>query len=116
MQTSTLTRTIVIAVIAVGVALPVSPALGDVVLHRDGSKAVPFQANPSSSVPYHRVVLRRDGSKADPFVANLAPTRTAAADGFDWGDAAVGAGAGLIVALLGVAATGAYAGRRARTA
>lgn len=116
MQTSTLTRTIVIAMIAVGVALPVSPALGDVVLHRDGSKAVPFQANPAASQPYHRVVLRRDGSKADPFVANLAPTRTAAADGFDWGDAAVGAGAGLIVALLGVAATGAYAGRRARTA
>ena len=116
MQTSTLTRTIVIAVIAVGVALPVSPALGDVVLHRDGSKAVPFQANPAASEPYHRVALRRDGSKADPFIADVAPTATAAADKFDWGDAAVGAGAGVILALLGLAATTTYGGRRARTA
>ena len=86
MQTSTLTRTIVTAVIALGVALPATPALGDVFLHRDGSKTVPFRAYPAAS---------------------QSPRR---------GDAAVGAGAGLILALLGVAVTGAYAGRRARTA
>ena len=85
MQTSTLTRTIVTAVIALGVAPPATPALGDVFLHRDGSKAVPFRAYPAAS---------------------QSPRR----------DAAVGAGAGLILALLGVAVTGAYAGRRARTA
>ena len=115
MQTSTLTRSIVTAVIAVAVALPVSPALGDVVLHRDGSKAVPFRAYPAASESSH-VILHRDGSRADPFIADVAPTPIAAADSFDWGDAAVGAGAGLILALLGVAATGAYTGRHARTA
>jgi hypothetical protein len=62
------------------------------------------------------VVLHRDGSKADPFVADLAPTGAPAADGFDWGDAAVGVGAGMIVSLLGIAAISAYGGRPARTA
>ena len=62
------------------------------------------------------VVLHRDGSKADPFVADLATTGVPAADGFDWGDAAVGVGAGMIVSLLGIAAIGAYGGRPARTA
>jgi hypothetical protein len=62
------------------------------------------------------VMLHRDGSKADPFVADLAPTGAAAADGFDWGDAAVGVGAGMIVSVLGFAAIGAYGGRRPRTA
>jgi hypothetical protein len=62
------------------------------------------------------VVLHRDGSKAVPFVADLAPTGTQAADGFDWGDAAVGLGAGLIVAVLGLGAIGAYGGRRTQTA
>ena len=61
-------------------------------------------------------MLHRDGSKADPFVADLAPTGTPTADGFDWGDAAVGVGAGMIMALLGLAAIGAYGGRHARTA
>ena len=93
-----------------------TPATGDVVLHRDGSKAVPFQAYPVASESSHPVVLHRDGSKADPFVADLAPTGAPAADGFDWGDAAVGLGAGLIVGVLGLAAIGGYGGRRAQTA
>ena len=92
------------------------PATGDVVLHRDGSKAVPFRANPVASESSRQVDLRRDGSKADPFVADLAPTGAPAADGFDWGDAAVGVGAGMIVSVLGLTAIGAYGGRRARTA
>jgi hypothetical protein len=87
-----------------------------VVLHRDGSKAVPFRAYPVASESSHGVDLRRDGSKADPFVADLAPTGAPAADGFDWGDAAVGLGAGLIVGVLGLAAIGAYGGRRGRRA
>jgi hypothetical protein len=62
------------------------------------------------------VVLHRDGSKAVPFVADVAPTGAPAADGFDWGDAAVGGGAVMIVGLLGLAAIGAYGGHRARTA
>jgi hypothetical protein len=116
MQTSTLTRIIITAVIALAGAVPVSPAWGDAVLHRDGSRAVPFVAYPAARESSHRAILRRDGSKADPFVADPAPTRTAAAEGFDWGDAAVGAGAGVILALLGLTVIGAYGGRRARTA
>jgi hypothetical protein len=90
-------------------------ATGEVTLHRDGSKAVPFQVYPASGSS-HQVALRRDGSKADPFVADVAATGAPAADGFDWGDAAVGLGAGLIVGVLGFAAIGAYGGRRAQTA
>jgi hypothetical protein len=68
------------------------------VLHRDGSKAVPFVADVSTPV-----VLHRDGSKAVPFVADVsAPRVVVAPDGFDWGDALIGAGAALaIVALSG---------------
>jgi hypothetical protein len=62
------------------------------------------------------VLLHRDGSKAVPFVADLAPNGTPTADGFDWGDAAVGLGAGLIVAVLGLTAISAYGGRRTQTA
>jgi hypothetical protein len=62
------------------------------------------------------VMLHRDGSKADPFVADLTATGAPAADGFDWGDAAVGVGTGMIVSVLGFAAIGAYGGRRPRTA
>ena len=94
-----------------------APSAGELTLHRDGSKAVPFRAYPVAPGSSHQVVLRRDGSKADPFVADLATTGTpAAADGFDWGDAAVGLGAGLLVGVLGFAAIGAYGGRRAQTA
>ena len=92
------------------------PATGDVVLHRDGSKAVPFRAYPVASGSSHQVALHRDGSKADPFVADLAPTGAPAGDGFDWGDAAVGLGAGMIVGVFGLAAIGGYGGRRAQTA
>jgi hypothetical protein len=116
MKSSNVVRIAVIAVIALAVALPASSAWGDVVLRRDGSKAVPFRAYPASGSS-HQVALRRDGSKADPFVADLSPTGApAAADDFDWGDAAIGLGAGLLVGMLGFAAIGAYGGRRAQTA
>ena len=116
MKSSNVVRIAVIAVIALAVALPASSAWGDVVLRRDGSKAVPFRAYPVASGSSHQVDLRRDGSKADPFVADVAPSGAPAADGFDWGDAGVGLSAGVIVAALGFAAIGAYGGRRAQTA
>jgi hypothetical protein len=46
------------------------------------------------------VVLRRDGSKAVPIVTVPEPAR---AEGFDWGDAGIGAGVGLAALLLGAA-------------
>jgi len=87
-----------------------------VVLHRDGSQAVAFQANPVASESSRQVALRRDGSQAVPFVADLTPAGTSSADGFDWGDAALGLGAGVIVGVLGFAAVGAYGGRRPQAA
>jgi hypothetical protein len=53
----------------------------------------------SSSSP----ALRRDGSKAAPFVADLGPKAPATNGDFDWGDAAIGAGAitGIIALGLG---------------
>jgi hypothetical protein len=52
-------------------------------------------------------VLIRDGSQAVPFVANVGPDAAAtagdSADGFDWGDAALGAG----VAMAGLFGIGA---------
>jgi hypothetical protein len=63
---------------------------------------------PSASTPpttfENAVVTRRDGSRAVPFVADVSGNSSAAAagGGFDWGDAAIGAGTALgIVALLG---------------
>ena len=68
--------------------VPVAPASGEVVLHRDPAAAVPFvaQVGGSESGP----TLRRDGSAAVPFVAQVGPDRTSGGDGFDWGDAAMG--------------------------
>jgi hypothetical protein len=52
------------------------------------------------------LVLHRDGSKAVPFVAevgaqDVAAGGTATAGGFDWGDAFIGAGAALGIAAIG---------------
>jgi hypothetical protein len=102
------------SVVSTASAIPPAPA--HAVLHRDGSRAVPFRAHPVASESSQRVVLHRDGSKADPFVADLSATGAPAADGFDWGDAAMGLGAGMIVGVLGLAAIGGYGGRRAQTA
>ena len=58
------------------------------------------------------VALRRDGSQAEAFVADVGGTPSATGDGFDWGDAAIGAGAGLLAAALLMVGTGAVGGRR----
>jgi hypothetical protein len=64
-----------------------------------GTSAKADQGTPAS----HQVVLHRDGSQAVPFTA---PSTTASPNdtngGFDWGDAMIGAGGALaLVALLG---------------
>jgi hypothetical protein len=61
------------------------------------------------------VALRRDGSQAAPVVANLGSEPNTASDGFDWGDAAIGAGAGLFGACLAALGVAAIGGRRSRT-
>ena len=47
------------------------------------------------------LVLHRDGSKAVPFVGGTSAGDTSTGGGFDWGDAAIGAGAVLGIAALG---------------
>jgi hypothetical protein len=73
-----------VALLTLAVAAPAAPAAGDedIVLHRDGSKAVPV----------------------------LVPEPPAPSDGFDWGDAGIG-GAG-VAALLVAAAGAQIARRR----
>jgi hypothetical protein len=49
------------------------------------------------------LVLHRDGSKAVPFVADVGVRDAATGDGFDWEDAMIGGGAVLGIAALGAA-------------
>ena len=58
--------------------------------------------------PSAGIILRRDGSQAVPFVADVRPEATATGDGFDWGDAGIGATAMLAIA----AGAGLVFGRR----
>jgi hypothetical protein len=120
MKTSIWTRIAITALagcVVAGLAAPALGKSGDITLRRDGSKAVPLVADVSgksdtraSNVP----ALRRDGSKAEPFVAQLGPETAPAApaDGFDWSDAAIGAGLGAAAAMLVMAGALAVRGRR----
>jgi hypothetical protein len=72
----------------------------------------PTSAHPLSGQGDQQVVaLRRDGSQAEAFVADVGGTPSATGDGFDWGDAAIGAGVGVLAAAL-LMGTGAGGGRR----
>jgi hypothetical protein len=116
MSTSIWTRLTIVCLAACTVAALAAPASGQT-LRRDGSKAAAFvahvgqQADASSSA----TALRRDGSKAVPFVADVEPdSAAAAADGFHWGDAAIGAAVG--VGLMMLASTAWIAANRRRRA
>jgi uncharacterized iron-regulated membrane protein len=66
-----------------------------IVLRRDGDRAVPF--DPVVGAP----ALRRDGSLAEPFLAQVGPRATVpAGDGFDWRDAAIGAAGAYVLILV----------------
>jgi hypothetical protein len=120
-RASTWTRLATIALAVGTMAALAAPAWGqgdEPTLRRDGSKAVPIVADvsgKSDAEASNASVLRRDGSKAEPFVAEVgqsvdssaAPTRSGVSSGFDWGDAAIGAGLGAVAALLTVGAVGA---------
>lgn len=92
---------------------------GTIVLRRDGSEATPFVPNIGQATEADEIVLRRDGSEATPFVADtgaapdevitargpvptLASSPSPSGDGFDWGDAAIGAGVLTAMLLAGL--------------
>ena len=106
MRISIWTRLIITGLAACTIAAFAAPASGQA-LHRDGAKATPFVADVSEQADASSTgaLLHRDGSKAVPFVAGVdeGPVSTAV-DRFDWGDAAVGAGAALGLMLLASAA------------
>ena len=77
---------------------PVDSAHHDqVVLRRDGESAVPFDPVIGAG---NEPVLRRDGSTAVPFAAEAGPQAASADEGFDWGDAIIGAGSAYALILL----------------
>jgi ABC-type phosphate transport system substrate-binding protein len=98
------TKSIVTIALAVA-ALSAAPAAASV-------------AEPPAATPGHDqqagTVLHRDGSQAAPFVAALSPEASAATDddGFNWGAAAIGAGAVLLAAALLMRGTSALGRRR----
>jgi hypothetical protein len=94
---------------------PTATARGDdIVLRRDGSKAVPFKRNlnPTATASGHDIVLRRDGSKAVPFEPNLNPTETSANATEGFDWGDAGLGTGALVVVLGAAGARSLRGRR----
>jgi hypothetical protein len=110
MNTTKRTR-VAIAVLVAAALAPVAPAAADVYApFSDGPEATQREGSES-------IVLRRDGDRSAPFVADVSPEASPAAtspgdDAFDWGDAAIGAGASLLVVALVASGAGAVAGRR----
>ena len=119
MNTSKRTR-IAIAVLAAAVIAPVAPAAANQYAPFADPPPPAHQseaANPQNGP--EAVVLRRDGDRSTKFVAEASPEATTPAggsgDAFDWGDAAIGAGASLLAVALVASGTGAVTGRRRRT-
>jgi hypothetical protein len=108
MNTSMRTRSIV-AVLVAGAIAPAAPAAAS--LYSPVGEGPQATKKDDSAA----IVLRRDGSQATPFVADVSPEAAVSGDGFDWGDAAIGAGAGLLTVALVVGGSGAIAGRRRPT-
>jgi hypothetical protein len=115
MKSSIHTKSMV-AGLAVGALWLAAPAAGSVA---EPAAAPPVNAHAQvAQLAGHAqqtdVVIRRDGAHATPFVADLSPEASVpgASDGFDWGDAAIGAGAGLLAAALLMAGSTALGGRR----
>ena len=94
MKISRSTQAIVIAL--VGVALvSAAPATGD------GGRTEATPGVPATGSDDEKVIVRRDGSSAVPFVPYVGGSSTVTErDGFDWGDAAIGAGSAFSVLLL----------------
>jgi uncharacterized iron-regulated membrane protein len=95
MRTSTFTKATVSILVGVAIA-PVAPAAA-----QDGT-TTPDRAGAAVERPHRdQVVTRRDGSRAVPFVAQVGPSAAVPAEeGFDWGDAAIGAAGAYVLILL----------------
>ena len=94
-----LVRGLVLALTAASLAIPAAAAARPVgVAHVEGSDQA---GQATAAVPDQgTVTLHRDGSKAVPFVAE--PSGTSTAGAFDWGDAMIGAGGAVaLIALIG---------------
>jgi hypothetical protein len=132
MNTSTKTRLSAAALVAVVIAAAGPTAAGAYTTTGDGGEtAAPadppesafiprLPRSPSEATPFVAEVgteaLRRDPGQATQFVAEQAPEAAPRGDGFDWGDAAIGAGAGLLAAALVAAGSGAVRRDRPRSA
>ena len=93
------------AVPTIAAALPaVGPTAGSAI---STGRATAQDAAPAPAAP--GITLHRDGSKAEPFVADVSPSVPAveSGNGFDWGDAMIGAGGA--IALIAVVGAGAGA-------
>jgi hypothetical protein len=115
MKSSFHTRSIV-AGIAVGALWVAAPAAGSVA---EPPTVPPANAQAQVAQSTGRdqqtgIVIRRDGTQATPFVAGFAREASVPGDGdaFDWGHAAIGAGAALLATGLLAAGSNALGGRR----
>ncbi len=94
-------RGLAIAIAVSALAAPVASVAPAAASVHEPSSATPQTAQRSDD---SGVVLRRDGSQAVPFVADVGPEATATSDGFDWGDAGIGATSMLVLAAIAAGA------------
>jgi hypothetical protein len=114
MKTPSRTKSIA-AGLAVGALALAAPAAGSVAEPPSSSSGdTPVQlAQAQGSDQATDTVIRRDGGQAGPVVAELSPPAIvpSGGDAFDWGDAAIGAGAALFATALLMAGSSALGGR-----
>jgi hypothetical protein len=103
---SRLIGALVAAVAAISIAVPATAGAAPVTEPAQVGAVATEHAQPASST----TVLRRDGSQAVPFVASAGSTTGGS---FNWGDAAIGAGAITGVVALGLG--GILGGRRLKS-
>jgi hypothetical protein len=108
----------IVAAIAVGALALAAPAVGSAAEPPSSSsgdgRTQLAQARSDGQATDTSTSLRRDGGQATQFVAELSAPANIPGDGdaFDWGDAAIGAGAALFAATLLMAGSAMLGGRR----
>jgi hypothetical protein len=86
------------AAILIGAAIaPLTPAAAQA----DPAPAQGPAGSQSQAADHDQVVLRRDGDRAVPFRAVIGGGESPADEGFHWGDALIGAGGAYALILLG---------------